>query len=59
MSGAEAPLGRAEAFERLRSGLDNLSDLADRLDAAGDDKERRSVLLAMVTAGWTVRDRAA
>ena len=55
----EAPLTRDTAFERLRSRLGNLSDLAERLDGAEDDRERRSVLLAMITAGWAVRDYAA
>lgn len=55
----DTPLGRAEALERLRSGLESLSDLSGRLDGAEDDRERRSVLLAMITAAWRVRDRSA
>ena len=55
----DMPLGRGEALERLRSGLGAVSDLAERLDAAEDDRERRAVLLEMITAGWAVRDRAA
>jgi hypothetical protein len=46
-------------LERLRSGLSSLADLAERLDAAQDDRERRSVLLVMITAAWSVRDRSA
>jgi hypothetical protein len=55
----DAPMGRKEAFELLRSRLDGLSELAGQLDAAGDDRERRSVLLSLITAGWAVRDHAA
>jgi hypothetical protein len=57
--GTETPIGRIEALSRLRSGLDAVSDLAQRLDAAQDDRERRSALLSMITAGWELRDRAA
>lgn len=58
MSG-DAPLGRDEALESLRSGLAALADLGGRLGGAPDDRERRRVLLIMVTAAWIVRDRAA
>jgi hypothetical protein len=54
---ADAPLGRAEALGRLRSGLESLEELAEQLGAAPDDRERRAVLLALITAAWTVRDR--
>ena len=57
--GTETPIGRIEALSRLRSGLDTVSDLAERLDGAGDDRERCSTLLLMITAGWELRDRAA
>jgi hypothetical protein len=56
---ADTPQGRAAALERLREGLSSLADLGERLDAAGDDRERKEVLLVMITAAWTVRDRAA
>lgn len=56
---SDAPLGREEAFERLRSRLSSLSDLAGQLDAAESDRERRTVLLELITAGWAVRDHAA
>jgi hypothetical protein len=58
-AGADEPLGRVDALERLRAGLGTVSDMAERLDAAEGDRERRSVLLAMVTAALEVRDRAA
>ena len=55
----DASRGRVEALERLREGLSSLADLGARLDVAEDDRERREVLLVMITAAWTVRDRAA
>lgn len=57
--GTDTPLGRGEALERLRSGLGIVAELAERLDGAEDDRERRAVLLEMITAGWGVRDQAA
>jgi hypothetical protein len=57
--GTETPIGRIEALARLRSGLGTVADLAEHLDAAENDRERRSVLLLMITAGWELRDRAA
>lgn len=60
MSGTgKPPMGRDEAFESLRSGLGSLFDLAERLDAAEDDRERRAALLPMITMAWGVRDHAA
>ena len=59
MTGPDTPLGRGEALERLHAGLGSLLDLVERLDSAEDDRERRSVLLVMVTAALAVRDRAA
>ncbi len=55
----QAPLGRGEAFERLRTGLATVAALADRVEGAPDDRERRSALLMLVTAAWHVRDQAA
>jgi hypothetical protein len=46
-------------LQRLRSGLGCLADLAERLDGAQGDRERRSVLLSMGAAAGDVRDRAA
>jgi hypothetical protein len=57
--GTETPIGRIEALARLRSGFESVSDLAERLDAAGDDRERCSVLLLLITSAWELRDRAA
>lgn len=54
----DAPLGRTEAFARLRGGLASVADLAERLDAAQDDAERRSVLLFLITAAWQAHDAA-
>lgn len=53
-----APKSRAEAFERLRVGLISVADLAERLDAAEDDKERRSILLFLITAAWQTHEHA-
>lgn len=55
---ADGPMGRAEAFDRLRAGFATVADLGERLDGAADDRERRSVLLVLVTAAWELRDRA-
>ena len=57
--GTETPIGRIEALSRLRSGIDTRSDLAERLDGAENDRDRRSALLVMITAAWELRDRAA
>jgi hypothetical protein len=54
----DIPLGRAQALERLRSGLSSLADLGERLDGAQDDRERGSVLLFMITAAWQVHEQA-
>jgi hypothetical protein len=55
----DTPGGRTQALECLREGLSSLADLGARLDAAEDDRERREVLLVMITAAWSARDRAA
>ena len=57
-AGTDSPVGRAEAFERLRVGLVSVADLAERLDAAPDDKERRSVLLFLISAAWQAHECA-
>jgi hypothetical protein len=56
--GTDEPLGRAEAFGRLRDGLAGVANLAEQLDGADDDRERRRVLLVMIQAAWQVRDQA-
>lgn len=53
-----APVSREEAFERLQVGLVSVADLAERLDAAEDDKERRSVLLFLISAAWQAHECA-
>lgn len=53
-----APKNRAEAFERLRVGLGSVADLAERLDGADDDTERRRVLLFLITAAWQAHEQA-
>jgi hypothetical protein len=52
-------LGRAAALERLRAGLGTVADQGALLDEADSDRERRSVLLALITSAWELRDRAA
>ena len=54
----DTPVGRDEALRRLRVGLTSVADLAERLDAAEDDKERRRVLLFLITAAWQVHELA-
>ena len=54
----DGPVGRAEAFDRLHAGLVSVADLAERLDGAQDDKERRGVLLFLITAAWQTHDYA-
>lgn len=54
----DTPLGREEAFSRLRAGLGVVADQAALLDQADSDRERRSVLLALITSAWELRDRA-
>lgn len=56
--GTDSPVGRAQAFERLRTGLVSVTDLAERLDVAQNDKERRSVLLFLITAAWQAHEYA-
>ena len=59
MSGNKsAPKSLAEAFDRLRAGVVSVVDLAERLDAAEDDKERRGVLLFLITAAWQAHESA-
>ncbi|MGH3632021.1 MAG: hypothetical protein ACRDRL_31845 [Sciscionella sp.] len=53
-----SPLGRAEALARLRSGFEIVADQAALFDGAEDDRERRSLLLALITSAWELRDRA-
>ena len=53
----DAPLGRTAAFARLSAGLSRLTELADCLEGAEEDRERRAVLLAMITEAWQVRDQ--
>jgi len=55
---ADARLGRAEALSRLRSGLGVVADQAALLDEAGNDRDRCSLLLALITSAWELRDRA-
>lgn len=57
--GTETPVGRIEALARLRSGLGTVADQAALLDEASNDRERRSLLLALITSAWELRDRAA
>jgi hypothetical protein len=54
----DGPVGREEGFSRLRVGLTSVADLAERLDSAEDDKERRSVLLFLITAAWQAHELA-
>jgi hypothetical protein len=54
---ADAPLGRTTALTRLSRGLSRLAELAECLEGAEDDRERRAVLLAMSTEAWQVRDQ--
>jgi hypothetical protein len=54
----DTPVGRDEALRRLRVGLGSVADLAERLDDAEDDKERRSILLFMITAAWQAHELA-
>lgn len=54
----DAPLGRAEALSRLRSQFAAVADQASLLDEADSDRDRRSLLLALVTSAWELRDRA-
>lgn len=54
----DTPLGREEAFSRLRAGLVSVADLAERLDDSEEDKERRSVLLFLITAAWQAHEYA-
>jgi hypothetical protein len=51
-------VGREEALRRLRVGLAGVADLAERLDAAEDDRERRGVLLFLITAAWQAHELA-
>ena len=55
----ETPMGRIEALARLRSGLGVVADQAALLDDAENDRDRRSLLLALITSAWELRDRAA
>jgi hypothetical protein len=55
--GTDAPLGRTAAFTRLSCSLSRLTELAEGLESAEEDRERRAVLLFMVTAAWQVRDQ--
>lgn len=55
--GIDTPVGRAEALGRLRSALESLEEFAEQLGDAEDDRERRAVLIPMITAAWVVRDR--
>lgn len=57
--GTETPIGRIEALSRLRSGLATVADQAALLDDADSDRERRSLLLTLITSAWELRDRAA
>jgi hypothetical protein len=52
-------LGREAAVARLRGGLATVKALADRVEGAPDDRERRSALLMLVTAARQVRDQVA
>lgn len=54
----DAPVGRDEALRRLRVGLGSVADLAERLDGAQDEKERRNVLLFLITAAWQAHELA-
>lgn len=56
--GAQTPIGRIEALARLRSGLESVAGQAALLDEAESDRERRSLLLTLVTSAWELRDRA-
>jgi len=54
----DAPMGRAEALDRLRSGFATVADQAALFDEAQSDRDRRSLLLAVITSAWELRDRA-
>lgn len=59
MSGcADASMGRAEALSRLRSQFTAVADQAALLDEAESDRDRQSLLLALITSAWELRDRA-
>lgn len=51
-------MGRAEALDRLRSGLATVADQAALFDETDSDRDRRSLLLALITSAWELRDRA-
>ena len=51
-------MGRAQALSRLRAQFETVADQAVLLDAAESDRERRSLLLVLVTSAWELRDRA-
>jgi hypothetical protein len=53
----DTPAGRTEALGLLRSALESLEEFAEQLGDAQDDRERRAVLIPMITAAWVVRDR--
>ncbi len=54
----DAPLGRVEALSRMRAQFATVADQASLLDEADSDRERRSLLLALVSSAWELRDRA-
>jgi hypothetical protein len=54
----DEPTGRAKALDRLRSGFATVADQMSLLDEAESDRDRRSLLLALTTAAWELRDRA-
>lgn len=56
--GTDEPLGRAEALSRLRSQFATVADQASLLDEAESDRDRRSLLLALISSAWELRDRA-
>lgn len=55
----DAPWGRVEALERLRSQFATVANQCALVEAASSDRERRSVLLVLITSAWELRDRAA
>lgn len=54
----DASLGRGEALERLGSQFAIVANQCALLKRAGTDRDRRSVLLALITSAWELRDRA-
>ena len=59
MTGGDQPLGRAEAFERVRTQFVIVVEHFARLQAAGTDRDRRSWLTTLTGSALELRDRTA